>query len=114
MAMSEKSGMSMGPMGVVTPFRAPERKRPFGQRRIEPSNDGVPSPVVRRDPPAPVPPAPKPESGVSVPPPMTPPAPNAGFQALMEFTYMLEYELAAVERRALEHSEAYGFPPAQQ
>jgi hypothetical protein len=113
MAMSEKSGMSIGPFGVVTPFRGPERRRPFGQRRIQPTNNGVPSPVVRREPPAPVTPSPKPESEKSAP-PMTPPAPNAGFQALMEFTYLLEYELAAVERRALEHSDAYGLPPSGQ
>lgn len=112
--MSEKSGMNIGPFGVVTPFRGPDRRRPFGQRRIQPTGNGVPSPVVRREPPAPVPTEPRPEPGKSAPPPMTPPAPNAGFQALMEFTYLLEYELAAVERRALDHSEVFGLPPSGQ
>lgn len=49
-------------------------------------------------------------AAASIPPPFTPPAPQAGFEALMQFTLMLEDELAEVERRSLAHSEQFRPP----
>lgn len=104
--MSDKRVSTVGPLGVTVPA----------------GHAAAPRPALRRRPPVPVtaprtsnrfenaatgprPPdeRPTPSEGTpqAMPHPATPPVPEAGFKALMEFTEMLEAELAAVEDRTL-------------
>lgn len=114
--MSDKRVSAAGPLGVA----------------IRTGHAAEPRPVLRLRPPVPVtaprtsnrydnaatgprPPEGRPEPAEaaepSMPHPATPPVPESGFRALMEFTEMLEAELAASERRALTHVKRPAAPP---
>lgn len=106
--MSSSREISAGPLGVSVPAGPRVHPRPAIRRRPPAPSTGTKA-DNRNDfaATAPQPPAnsdkPVAKSYPEGPHPAMPPMPDAGFEALMQFTEMLEQELAASERRALAH-----------
>ncbi len=106
--MSDKRISAVGPLGVAIPTRRAAEPRPaIGRRPPVPVTRPRTSNRFENAATGPRPPEGRPEpaqaAGGPMPHPATPPVPEAGFEALMEFTEMLEAEVAASERRALAH-----------
>ncbi|HUV32930.1 MAG TPA: hypothetical protein VMW31_05100 [Devosiaceae bacterium] len=113
--MSGKTIGTTGPFGVgapvgrLAPATSPIRRRPPAPASRTGTGNrnqfGATAPQV------PPPPAPAGEVAVAAGPhPASPPAPNAAFEAMMQFTEMLEQEVAEAERRALAHGREWRVP----